>query len=772
LLHSSQPLSLQTPIESILTVLINDLSSIRGDFIVILDDYHLIESQQINDGITYLLEHMPVQMHLVISSRADPPLPLARFRGKGIMLEIGADDLRFTLDEAAALLKETEALELSTEDVSSLNAHTEGWVVGLKMAALSMRGQKDISGFINDFTGSQRYIMDYLMEEVLQKQTEEVRDFLMKTSVLERLYGPLCDAVTGHKGSQDTLLNLERGHLFIAPLDESRQWYRYEHLFADILRHQCGKTYGIEEGTELHIRASQWYEDNTLLDDAIHHALIARDWERAMKLILDYNPTDCGWNITLYNWLKEIPEEILHTNVQLYLQYVTLSAVVQPDDAEDSLKYLEQLAPEDNHIQGSVASIRMTIAFIKGDYTHSTVYGKEALSLLPIDDNLTRGNVSASLGSIYIDRNLYLDAEPHLQEAYDCFQRIGAIHSTISPLTYLGVITLARSKLHQAAKLFRQAIDVDERSPSTEFAHLFISLIFYDWNDLETAVSYVESAIELNRLSGNLVALERAYLYLFQYRLAQGDEVGASEALHEADCVLTKIKYFPPVHACNAAYHIILALAQNDSESASAWVEKLSESEFLPPDTPPTVIPFLLFRIRKSTMTERWRADYERMVNAGLESYTLFLRISQALDAPTPAEALPFLSEALTIAKPENRIRAFADHGKSLLPLIRLAISQGIEAEFADKLLTTIEAEEQYTLKRKETALSPAQEILSKREIEVLGLLAKGLSNRQIAERLIVSLSTAKTHIHNIMEKLEARSRTQAIARARELKLV
>ena len=281
LLHSSQP----SPDPSVLTALINDLTNISVDFALVLDDYHLIESQPVHAGIIFLLEHMPPRMHLVIATRADPPLQLAHFRGKEMMLEVRPDDLRFTCEEAGTLLEKMKVPKLSPDELSALNKRTEGWAVGLKMAALSLRHQKDVPEFLAAFTGSQRYVMDYLMEEVLQKQTPEMRDFLMQTSVLERLTAPLCDAVTGRQDSQDILLNLERGHLFIVPLDESRQWYRYEHLFADLLRHQCQANFGTEQVAAFHQQASQWYEDNHLPDEAIHHALAARDWETSIRLI-------------------------------------------------------------------------------------------------------------------------------------------------------------------------------------------------------------------------------------------------------------------------------------------------------------------------------------------------------------------------------------------------------------------------------------------------------------------------------------------------------
>ena len=255
MLHSPQPY----PSESILTALINDLTTVSDDFAVVLDDYHLIKNEAIHAGMTFLLEHMPPKMHLIIATRVDPELPLSRFRGRGTMLEIGADDLRFTLDETGALLQGLLGVTLSPEDIRALLERTEGWVVGLKMAALSLRGQQDVRSFLSTFTGSQRYVMDYLMEEVLKQQSEQVQDFLLKTSVLERLSGSLCDFVVEGGDSAEMLRELERKHLFIVPLDESRQWYRYHHLFADLLRHQLKVKSGAKEVSRLHQRAGQWY---------------------------------------------------------------------------------------------------------------------------------------------------------------------------------------------------------------------------------------------------------------------------------------------------------------------------------------------------------------------------------------------------------------------------------------------------------------------------------------------------------------------------------
>ncbi len=308
-LHSDQSFTFET----VLTSLINDMADITKDLIVVLDDYHLIKSDAIHAAMAFLLDHMPPRVHLIIATRADPPLPLPHLRGRGTLVEVVADDLRFTDEEAARLLKEMLGAPLSAEQTATMNAHTEGWVVGLKMAALSMRGEKDIDALISGFTGSHRYVMDYLLEEVLKRQTDEVRDFLMTTSVLERMTGPLCDYITERIRGREILLELDRAQLFLVPLDDTREWYRYHHLFAELLRHQLEIRRGSEIVNQLHRRASQWYEEGRMPDDAIHHALAARDWERGMNLIgaeSELRSKRGEWG-TLLGWFQAIPDEIL-----------------------------------------------------------------------------------------------------------------------------------------------------------------------------------------------------------------------------------------------------------------------------------------------------------------------------------------------------------------------------------------------------------------------------------------------------------------------------
>jgi LuxR family maltose regulon positive regulatory protein len=742
----------------------------------VLDDYHFIKSQPVHTGITYLLEHLPPRMHLVITTRKDSPLPLAHFRGRGTMLEIRADDLRFTVEEAANLLRELNAPALSVKDTEALNAKTEGWVVGLKMAALSIRGKKDTTEFITSFTGSQCYVMDYLIEEVLKKQPDEIQDFLIKTSVLERLSAPLCDAVTASIGSQEKLTNLELENMFIVPLDESRQWYRYEHLFADLLRHRLENKFGSEEVVGLHRRASRWYEDNEFPEEAIHHALAARDWENTIKLIHTPFLMMPRWGtVTTLNWLRQVPEELIRENVQLYLQYIwALITIGQFDAADTCLKYLDRIAGDDNHLQGSIAAERCFMARSRGDLANTEEYAKKALSLLPASEIEKRGVVSLNWGISLIARHLFDKAEPLLNEAYEAASQRGDSFCIILALSFLANIATFRGRLHEAARIYQKAIDVDDGSPANAYTHTTFFIVLYEWNDLEAAAFHQERAVELNRLFGHPETLAWTYCGTARVRLALGDIEGAAEVLERADHLMNDVE-LPPYHQARiAAHQIALAVAQEDPESTSRWVDKFSEYRIYFQSIPLCAMRLLFGRLEKDTRAKMLQAAYEECVQIGLQYAAISIRLLQALDSPAPDQALSFLAEALTLAKPEGYIRTFVEAGIPLDPLLKQAISRGIEPEYARKLLTIIEAEERQRKARK-AGLIPSSHVpglLSEREFEVLPLLADGLSNRQIADRLFVSLSTSKAHVHNILQKLNAHSRTQAVARARDLKLI
>ena len=420
LLHSPQP----PPIESVLTTLINEINAIEEDFALILDDFHVIDALPAHDGIAFLLDHLPPHMHLVIASRADPLLPLARLRARGEATELRAADLRFTPGEVAAFLNEAMGLKLSSQDVAALETRTEGWIAGLQLAALSMQGREDVAGFVAAFTGDDRYIVDYLVEEVLQRQPERVRSFLLQTCILDRLCGPLCDAVTGQERGKSMLEALERGNLFVIPLDDRRQWYRYHHLFADVLH-----AHSTERQPDLpvrHRRASEWYEQNGLPSDAVRHALAADDFERAAALVELAGPSMrmSRQEATLLGWVKALPDELIRARPVLCV--VSAWALLdgrEPEAAEarlrDAESWLDTAAdikerPEApsaemvvvderqfRSLPASIANARAYRAQALGDLPGTVTYARQALELLQEDDYYERGTTAALLGLAY-----------------------------------------------------------------------------------------------------------------------------------------------------------------------------------------------------------------------------------------------------------------------------------------------------------------------------------------------------------------------------------
>ncbi len=774
LLHS-QPMARWEPV---ITELINGLGEIDEDFVLVLDDYHFISSGPIHDGIALILQHMPPRMHLVIITRMNPPLSLARLRANDNLVEIRADDLRFSVEETKRLFRELRTPDLGQQDLRALCARTEGWVAGLKMAGLSIQGKKDISRLVAGFTGSQVYVMDFLLEEVLKKQPSAIQEFLLLTSILERLSGPLCDAVTGGCNGGQMLLELEKSNLFLVPLDTSRQWYRYEHLFAELLRHQLISEYGKDKTHDLRIRASQWCESQNLQEDAIQQAIAAQDWKRVIRLIdqLVWPRIQRGEVMTLLKWFGSLPEDVLRAHPETYLAYGwALVGGDQLDPAESVFSYLDQTFPADRRFQGKVAVGRTSLARARGDTAGTREQAEKALALLPADAVAARGNICSFLGTDYIDRQLFVEAEPLLKEACQSYRRTGAVAATIFPLTLLGVTETARGELHKAMDLFRQGLAVDGQAPASAFPHACLASGFYQWNDLQKSEDHLQQAMGLCRRGGYPEVLDLAYLHLARLRLAQGDEAAAAEALEKADDLLTGPSASSHRQAHHAALHFLLAKAQKDSEGASRWLEKLSGcADSLPIDIPPRARRLVIARSGEIAAKQEMEAAYAIFARKGLKFGVLLVRLFQSLASPRPAEAVEYLAEALALGRPEGYIRVFVDEGTELAPLLVQAVSEGIELEYSKKLLDLIESEERRRLAKIESqqAAPTAAESLSLRELEVLRLLAEGLSNQQIAARLFVSLNTVKTHILHIYEKMSSRSRTQAIARARELKLL
>ncbi|MBN2238681.1 MAG: hypothetical protein JW712_02820 [Dehalococcoidales bacterium] len=765
LLHSDQ----LVPIQNILTTLLNDITSISSHLVLVLDDYYIIESRQIHDGITFFIEHLPPHVHLVIASRADPPLPLARFRGKAMMLELHTDDLRFSIEDAIRLFSELKISELSETDILALNERTEGWAAGLKMAAISVEDQTDIPDFIASFTGSQRYIMDYLLEEVLQAQSEEIRDFLMKTSVLERFSADLCDTLTGRHDSREILMNFERGHLFIVPLDEMRYWYRYELLFADLLRHQCETTFGAEQVTVLYRQASQWYEDNMLLDEAVNHALAARDWARAVRLIsIVYEEhRKRGEFDTLLGWFNTVPQELLRENLLLYGHYAVLfTAFGRMDLAEAILDYLQSRTLNDIRLQGEVALAQGLVYRYQGDTARCIELLETAFTLLPPDDIAIRGVAAANIVHASQRIGHFQEAEKWAMVALDLTQQAGDIFLVYKILGQLGIISGYQGKLKRAVEYYEKSDELAVQIAQAG-SQSMLCMHYYILNDLEAADEKARLAIEQNGL--DIIAL----FYQAQICLVRGDTAGAESVMQSIDQVYRHPAIDSIWRAKYIAFHVMYAIRRGNLEEASLWGERLPDSAKMMPLDWPVRARLLVEQGKKKQAAGLLQELYDEFIQSGAFLMVRTVRIYQALAADDEKQALDFLAEALTKAKPEGVIRDFVDEGRLLKPLLEKALAGGITPEFTKKLLDIIEEEELQRQVRRSASSTPlSSSLLSQRELEVIKLLADDVSNQRIAEQLCVSLGTVKTHVHHIIEKLEVKDRRQAVLRVKELKLI
>jgi len=785
------------PMEVVLTALINEIAIIPEPFALVLDDYHVIETQPVHSALTFLLNHLPPQMHLIIATRADPPLPLARLRGRGQLTELREADLRFTTDEAAAFLNQAMGLNLSAEQVAALEERTEGWIAGLQLAALSMQGRSDIPGFIAAFAGSHRYILDYLAEEVLQRQPEGVQTFLLQTAILDRLSGPLCDTVTGQGDSQTMLERLERANLFLVPLDEERRWYRYHRLFAELLRaylqrEQPNRVPG------LHRRASEWYEQNGLLAEAVGHALAAKDFERAARLVEQAAPQMLmrGELVTLLGWLAALPDERIRAWPALCTYYAwVLTLTGQLDAVEPRLQDAEQglqpdiPAAELQDLLGQIAAIRAYIAALHRDVPHAIELARQALEHLPEENPAVRAFVAFTLGGACLLSDDVAEACQAFAEASALGRAAGNVHVAIPALCNLAGLRALQGQLHQAAGLYQEALELATPSlahqregrggrtlPVAAMAYSGLGGLLYEWNDLEGAMRHLREGIEQSKQWGNVDALASSYARVARVLQAQGDEAGALEALKEAGQLVRRHAVIPTTAARVAAYQASLWLAQGNLGAATRWVQErgLSVDDELGYLREPEHIALARVLIAQGKYDEalqflaRLRQAAETRGRMGSLIEILVLQALALQSQGNTTQAMPALERALSLAEPEGYVRLFVDEGAPMAKLLRQALSRGIAPNYVSRLLAAFGAEEQRgeeAEKRAPLLLEP----LSERELEVLRLLAAGLSNREIAEKLIVAVGTVKAHIHNIYGKLGVQSRTQAVARAREL---
>jgi len=770
----------QPPTEALLTDLINDIAATPAPLALVLDDYHVIQTLSIHQQLSFLVEHQPPSLHLVIISREDPPLPLARLRARGHTAEIRQDDLRFGADETDDLLRRVMKLQLSPTEVTALHRRTEGWIAGLQLAALSLRDRDDVREFVDSFTGSHRYILDYLIEEVFQRAPDSVRDFLLKTSILDRFTASLCDAVAERDDSREMLLSLEQANLFIVPLDESRQWYRYHRLFADLLNQQLRRAEPDALVPELHRRASRWYEAEGLPGDAVRHALAASDWERAAGLILQVEEAMLmrGEVVTLLGWLRALPDEALRRHPQLTMSYSwALILTGQLDEAESTLAAAERVAQaiRDQDTQGAlladIAAAQAFIARTRGDDIRTIKLSQRALSLLPQENLSGRSIVALNLGIAHWSSGHLTEAERALREAEHAARRSRNDYARLTALGFLGTVQAAQGRLHEGAEWLREAIRVGGGSPPTALARDTLGALLYEWDDLEAAEKQLERGMELGARSGNVEIQIGGCRILARLRHARGDAEGALDALREAHKLARETDISPLMRARNAACHVQIALAHGDLPMAKRWAEHVTMdadvSRFYPllGLTPARL---LLAKNEKAAAADQLEAWHETAVAAGWQFGAIEVRALQALAAPTVAEALTFLADALALAEAEGYVRTFVDKGEPMERLLRQAGERGLAPDYVQRLLGAFKRPSTPSRRGSQPLVEP----LSERELEVLQQLAAHKMNQEIAQMLIISVNTVKTHLKNIYGKLGVHSRQEAVTKASDLDLL
>jgi LuxR family transcriptional regulator, maltose regulon positive regulatory protein len=704
-------------------------------------------------------------------------------------------------------------LDLPEGSVAALEERTEGWIAGLQLAALSMRGREDISGFIAKLRGSNRYVLDYLAEEVLRHQPDDLEAFLVQTSILDRMSGPLCDAVTDRGDGQEMLESLERANLFTIPLDEERRWYRYHHLFSEFLRERLHRTEPDQE-PRLHRKASAWYEHNGLVHEAVDHALAAADLETGARLIED-NFRDMlahGEATLLLNWLEALPEELVRSRPQLCIPCAWARLLTgQLEGAELCVQDLELMVdadfPPDRHevpssneevaaVSGEAAAIRAFIVRTRGHVSRSLELSRRALGLLREDNFTLRGIVALNLGGAYSMSGDLAAAEAALTEAITASRRANNAFGVLLAMRELAELQVMGGRLHLAADLYRQSLRIAEQRPfpAASLAHVGMGELLYEWNDLDGAMHHLTEGVELGERSGSTNIIFPSHALLARVKWAQGDLDGAVRIIQEDEHYVHSLNLSSRDLNRIVAYGARLRLAQGDASAAARLlgqrsigvddqVDHLSVFEYL-------VLARVLIAQNENDagldLLERLLrvAEATRSMGSAIEILAvLALAVGAQGDE---AQALAALERALSLAEPEGYVRTFVDEGTPMAALLqkslrarrrqRLIGSQEASPEYVGALLMAFRRSSVSRTLSTETellqAVLPPPESLSARELEVLRLVAAGNSNRDISAQLFVTVDTVKKHLTHIFAKLGVSSRTQALARARALGLI
>jgi LuxR family maltose regulon positive regulatory protein len=776
--------------DTLVNLFINKIAEHATPFILVLDDFHLIQAQPILEMVLFFLEHMPPQMHLALLTRTDPPFPLSRLRARNQLTEIRANHLRFTPAEITIFLTEVMDLKLHADDLAALQVRTEGWIAGLQLAALSMQGTKNLHNFISAFAGSHRYIMDYLAEEVLQLQPESIRLFLLKTSILDRMTGSLCDAVlkvdeTASFNGQAALEFLEQMNLFVIPLDDEKHWYRYHHLFADVLSRYLEKQFP-DQFDELHRRAAEWYGQNGFISEALHHSLAAGDQDYAVQLI---EQNGCmlmmrGEAVTLLNWIEAV-ESYSETHPWIAILNAWACGLTGRLESVEPLlqsanRFIDPSAPglRMNIMLGCMAAARAFLANMRGNPSQAVDFARQALDYLPSRDPFSqslRSLTTSILGDAsWINDDLETAREAYM-EAVQIARSARNIHLVIIANSHIAEIMIEQGQLHHAARVCEEMLQIARKSPLAARVHAMLSNIFYEWNHLEEASLHAQQCIELSQQWEGVEFQVVGYVMLALLEQAHGHPEKSQAAMNTAEELANG--YALPQRRSNWVKSALarMWIAQGSSERASLLLQGsnikiddeisyLREPEY-----------FILLRqlLSQANYDSALTLSHHLLQNAeagNRKGQVIEILVLQALAFQGEADmdrALATLARALLLARPEGYLRTFLNEGIPMTKLLYQAREHGIEIRYTTEILSAMGETQNSAQPSAQTLIGP----LTTRELEVLKLIEAGCSNQKIADKLVISIATVKRHISNIYVKLGAKSRTQAVSLGKELRL-
>jgi LuxR family maltose regulon positive regulatory protein len=791
-------------VDAAIAGLINGLAAHDAELVLVLDDLHAVDSPIISQQLAWFLDHLPANSHVVIGTRADPPMPLARLRARGALREIRAADLRFTAEEAAAYLNDAMDLGLTAPDIAALEARTEGWIAALQLAALSIRGRDEPSEFIAAFSGDDRHVVDYLVEEVLRRQPPSTRDFLLRTSTLARVTGPLADAVTGRADGRATLEALDRANLFVVPLDDQRRWYRYHHLFGRVLQAHLA-TEVPDEIPDLHRRAGEWFQQQGDFDEAIWHAFEARDFERAADLLelaapamgrLRREPEMC-------RLIGRLPRDVLDRRPVLLVEYAgALLSIHEFDHVERLLDTAEgALAAASGgnesaqpvfvdraafaHLPASLTLYRAALAKLDGDTEAHLGYARRVLELAAADDHLSRGGAQAFLGLAHWEAG---DLEPAFRWYADgmaSLEKAGRIADLVGGAITTADIRLAQGRLTDALALYEQGLDLGTRRGKpflrgVSDMHTGIGEVRYRRNDLSGAAAALGESLRLGDDLGFPRHPFRVRLLEAHLLQSQGDIEGALRAFDEAEP--RYVADFSPNVRPIPAQRAAVLIAHGRVAEARRWAS-IAQVAFDEPATYIRAYELLTFaRLvvaearagandvkleQAQILLDRLLAAAEAGRRDGSVLEILIVRALAGHAAGDEERALNSLDRALALAEPDRHIRVFLDEGPAIMPLLRLAIKTPGAQPFGTELLNAARPD-----RDRPSVAQGLVEPLSQRELEVLRLLRSELSGPEMAAELVVSLNTLRTHTKNVYAKLGVTSRLAALRRAEELGLL